>query len=72
MYVEIYRGFSGVSDSKESACNMEDLGSIPGLGRPFGEGNDNPLQSSCLENSRLSNAFTFICTYTSVFIIVSS
>ena len=30
-------GFSGGSDSKESACNVEDLGSIPGLGRPPGE-----------------------------------
>ena len=28
-----------------------DLGSIPGSGRSLGEGNDNPLQYSCLENS---------------------
>ena len=35
---------------KESACNAGDRGSIPGLGSP-GEGNDNPLQYSCLENS---------------------
>ena len=28
-----------------------DLGSIPGLGRSPGEGNGNPLQYSCLENS---------------------
>ena len=35
---------------KESACNEEDAGSIPGLGRSPGEGNDNPLQYSCLEN----------------------
>ena len=27
-----------------------DQGSIPGLGRSPGEGNDNPLQCSCLEN----------------------
>ena len=33
-----------------SACNAGDLGSIPGLGRSPGEGNDNPLQYSCLEN----------------------
>ena len=38
------------SDSKESACNVGDLGSIPGLGRSPGEGNGNPLQCSCLEN----------------------
>ena len=31
-------GFSGGSDAKESTCNMEDLGSIPGLGRIPGEG----------------------------------
>ena len=43
-------GFPGVSDSEESACNAGDLGSIPGLGRPPGEGNGNPLQYSCLEN----------------------
>ena len=44
-------GLSGSSDSKASACNVEDLGSIPGLGRSPGEGNGNPLQYSCLENS---------------------
>ena len=36
---------------KESACSAGDLGSIPGLGRSSGEGNDNPLQYSGLENS---------------------
>ena len=33
-----------------SACNAGDANSIPGLGRSPGEGNDNPLQDSCLEN----------------------
>ena len=33
-----------------SAYNAGNLGSIPGLGRSPGEGNDNPLQYSCLEN----------------------
>ena len=33
------RSVSGGSDSKESACNAGDLGSIPGLGRSSGEGN---------------------------------
>ena len=42
--------FPGASDDKESACNAEDPGSIPGLGRSPGEGNDSPLQYSCLEN----------------------
>ena len=41
---------SGGSDSKASACNVGDLGSIPGSGRSPGEGNGNPLQYSCLEN----------------------
>ena len=44
-------GFPGGSDSKESAYNAGDLGSIPGWGRWPGEGNGNPLQYSCLENS---------------------
>ena len=43
-------GFPGGSDGKVSACNVEDLGSIPGLGRSPGEGNANLLQYPCLEN----------------------
>ena len=39
-----------VSEVKASACNVGDLGSIPGSRRPTGEGNGNPLQYSCLEN----------------------
>ena len=42
--------FLGGSDGKESACNVEDLGSIPGMGQSPEEGNGNPLQYSCLEN----------------------
>ena len=42
--------FPGGSDGKESACNVGDLGSIPGSGRPHGEENGNPLQYSCLED----------------------
>ena len=44
------RGFPGGSDSKESACNSGDPGSIPGLGRLPGEGNGYPLWCSCLGN----------------------
>ena len=44
------RGFPGVSDGKESGCNAEDLGSVPGLGRSPGEGNGILLQYSCMEN----------------------
>ena len=43
-------GFPGGSDGKESACNVGDLGSIPGLGRCPGVGHGNPLQYPCLEN----------------------
>ena len=41
--------FPGGSAGTESACNVGDLGSIPGLGRSPGEGNGNPLQYTCLE-----------------------
>ena len=44
-------GFPCGSAGKESACNMGDLGSIPGLGRSPGEGKGYPLQYSGLENS---------------------
>ena len=43
--------FPGGSDGKASACIVGDTGSMPGLGRSPGEGNGNPLQYSCLENS---------------------
>ena len=46
----IYLDFFGGSDGKESACNVGDMGSIPGLGRSPGGGNGNRLQYSCLEN----------------------
>ena len=41
-------GFPGGSDSKESACNSGDVGSITGSGRSPGEENGNPLQHSGL------------------------
>ena len=41
----------GGSDGKESVCNVEDPGSIPGSGRSSGEGNGYPFRYSCLENS---------------------
>ena len=44
-------GFPCGSACKESAHNVGDLGLIPGLGRSPGEGNGNPLQYSCFENS---------------------
>ena len=39
----VFLGFPGGSDGKESACNVGDLGSIPGLGRSPGGGHGNPL-----------------------------
>ena len=50
-YVLFRMGFPDGSDGKESACSAGDPGLIPGSGRSPGEGNDNPLQYSCLENS---------------------
>ena len=44
------RDFPGGSDGKQSAYNVGDPGSIPGLRRTPGQGNGNPLQYSCLGN----------------------
>ena len=46
----MFKGFPGGSESKESACNVGDLGSVPGLRRSHGGGHGNPLQYACLEN----------------------
>ena len=46
----VFLGFLRGSAGKESIHNAGDLGSIPGLGRPPGEGNGYSLQYSCLEN----------------------
>jgi len=40
-----------VNNLPANAGDVKDLGSIPGLGRSFGEGHGNPIQYSCLENS---------------------
>ena len=45
------KNFTRNSVGKESACSAGDPGSIPGSGRFPGEGNGNPPQYSCLENS---------------------
>ena len=47
----LWQSFSGGSAGRESACNVGDLGSIPGLGRSPGEENGYPLQYSGPENS---------------------
>ena len=48
---KILKGFPGGSVVKNPPANAEDAGLIPGSGRYPGEGNGNPLQDSCLENS---------------------
>ena len=41
----------GTKNPSANARNVRDAGSMPGSGRYLGEGNDNPLQYSCLANS---------------------
>ena len=48
MYLNLIKSCG--SDGKESVCIAGNLGLMPGLGRPPGEGNGNPLQYSCLNN----------------------
>ena len=62
MYTYIY--FPSGSDGKEFACNTGDPGSIPGLERSPGEGNNYPVQYSCLENSMDRGALWAIYIYT--------
>ena len=47
---DVEMGFPNGSDGKEPSCNAGDPGSIPRLGRSPGEGNNNPLWYSFLEN----------------------
>ena len=49
--MSVFLGFPCGSAGKESACNVRELGLIPGLRRSPGEGNNYPLQYSGLENS---------------------
>ena len=50
-YTTVFLGFPGGSTGNKSACDLGDMGSIPGLGKYAGEGNGNPLGYTCLENS---------------------
>ena len=54
------KGFLGGLDGKESACYAADPGLIPESGRTPGEGNGNPLQYSCLENSKVNYFLQFL------------
>ena len=58
IYLYAYIWLSG----KESVCNAGDTGLIPGLRRSPGEGNDNPLQYSCLENPMERGAWEGGCS----------
>ena len=60
IHVRIYGGFPGGSVGKESACSAGDPNSMPGSGRSPEEGNGNPLQYSCLENSMDGGAWRAI------------
>ena len=51
---------AGDSVGKESACNAEDLGLIPGLGRSPGEGNGYQIQYPDLENFMDRGVWQFI------------
>ena len=53
-------GFPCGSGGKESTCHAADTDLIPELGISFGEGNGNPLQYSCLENSTYKGAWQAI------------
>jgi len=57
------RGFPHNSASKESACNVGDLGSIPESGRSPGEGNGNPLHCSFLEKPMNRGAWQATYSY---------
>ena len=70
----VFLGFPCGSAGKESACNVGDLDSIPGLGRSPGEGKGYPLQYSGLENSspwghKESDTFTFTCRHLGLFFV---
>ena len=50
VYVSVSKGLPWWLNGKESTCNAEDAGSIPGSGSSPAEGKGNPLQFSCLGN----------------------
>ena len=50
VYYQCLNGLPQWLSSEEPICDAGDSGSIPGLGRPPGEGNGNSLHYSCLGN----------------------
>ena len=63
-------GFPPGLGGKESACNVGNLGLIPGSKRSPGEGNGNPLQYSCLKNSMDMNPM--LCPFKKNAILLAS
>ena len=61
--ISVFLGLSGGSDGKESACNAEDLGSIPELGRCFEGEHVNPLQYPCLEKLNWQRILVGYCLW---------
>ena len=57
LQLKLNSSFPGGSEVKASAWNAGDPGLIPGLGRSPGEGNDNPLLYTCLENPMKGGAW---------------
>ena len=55
-------GFAGATVVKNPPANAGDTSLTPGLGRPSGEGNGNPLQRSRLENPMDKGAWWVIVT----------
>ena len=56
--------------SKESACNVGDVGSIPGSGKSPGRGNGNPLQYSCLDRGAWWAIMIKLAIHNNLFFIV--
>ena len=52
MYIKCFKGFPGDTVVMNPPASAGDAGLIPGLGRSPGEGNEDPLQYSCLENPK--------------------
>jgi len=76
MWVSPDMGFSSGSAGKESACNVGDLGLIPGLGRFPGKGKGYPLQYHGLENAmgcvvhEVAKSQTLFLTFTFPFLLL--
>ena len=82
LWTKMFAIFSGGASGKESTSNAGDTGSTPRLERSLGEGNDNPVQYSCLENSMdrgvwwatvhgATKSWTRLSTHTYIYYLIS-